>query len=139
MLSAIAAVSHGQSAAMTLDHFPRVDTDWRAIFGAQLTRAPRAVHSAALLALMQVPGLATTYRITKEGQGGKPITPGTTATLHATGIIKETGEGCHMRSQRRASLVCPCRLLRRVDAFAQRARTRHCLRKPNLLQASDEK
>lgn len=45
---------------------------------------------------MQVPGLATTFRVTKEGQGGKAITPGTKATLHATGIIKETGECCHL-------------------------------------------
>jgi hypothetical protein len=47
----------------------------------------------------QVPGLATTYRVTKEGQGGKAITPGTSATLHATGIIKETGECCQLQGR----------------------------------------
>jgi len=44
------------------------------------------------MAEMPVPGLATTYKITEEGQGGTAITPGAQGTLHATGIIKETGE-----------------------------------------------
>ena len=40
----------------------------------------------------QVPGHKTQFRIIKHGNGGKAITKGSTATVHATGVIKETGK-----------------------------------------------
>eukprot|EP00587_Corethron_hystrix_P011613 CAMPEP_0113321046 /NCGR_PEP_ID=MMETSP0010_2-20120614/14660_1 /TAXON_ID=216773 ORGANISM="Corethron hystrix, Strain 308" /NCGR_SAMPLE_ID=MMETSP0010_2 /ASSEMBLY_ACC=CAM_ASM_000155 /LENGTH=101 /DNA_ID=CAMNT_0000179047 /DNA_START=54 /DNA_END=356 /DNA_ORIENTATION=- /assembly_acc=CAM_ASM_000155 len=39
-----------------------------------------------------VPGLATTYLIKTPGSGTATIISGTTATLHATGIVRETGK-----------------------------------------------
>jgi len=39
----------------------------------------------------QVPGLKTTYEILKPGQGGTAITKGSQGTLHATGVVKESG------------------------------------------------
>jgi hypothetical protein len=37
------------------------------------------------------PGYATTYKILKQGDG-KAIAKGNTATVHATGVVKETGK-----------------------------------------------
>ena len=39
-----------------------------------------------------IPGLLTTYEILKSGQGGASITKGSTGTLHATGVVKESGK-----------------------------------------------
>eukprot|EP00035_Acanthoeca_spectabilis_P020244 m.431837 g.431837 ORF g.431837 m.431837 type:complete len:118 (+) comp17354_c0_seq1:81-434(+) len=38
-----------------------------------------------------LPGYATTYTIKKEGQG-QTVAKGNTVTVHATGIVKETGK-----------------------------------------------
>jgi len=39
-----------------------------------------------------IPGLATTYEILKPGNGGRAITKGSTGTLHALGVVKESGK-----------------------------------------------
>lgn len=39
----------------------------------------------------ELPGYATTYKILKQGDG-KAIAKGNTATVHATGVVKETGK-----------------------------------------------
>ena len=38
-----------------------------------------------------IPGIKTTYEILKEGNGGAKIEKGSTGTLHATGVVKESG------------------------------------------------
>merc|ERR1719163_91697 len=38
-----------------------------------------------------LPGYKTTKQILKEGNGGAEVTQGCTATVHATGVVKETG------------------------------------------------
>mmetsp|Transcript_67386 Transcript_67386/g.152378 ORF Transcript_67386/g.152378 Transcript_67386/m.152378 type:complete len:119 (+) Transcript_67386:80-436(+) len=39
-----------------------------------------------------IPGYETTKEILKEGAGSKVVQKGSTATVHATGVIKETGK-----------------------------------------------
>ena len=39
-----------------------------------------------------IPGHKTQYRIIKPGSGGPAISKGSTATVHATGVVKETGK-----------------------------------------------
>ena len=39
-----------------------------------------------------IPGIKTTYEILKEGNGGAKIEKGSTGTLHATGVVKESGQ-----------------------------------------------
>merc|ERR1712022_71476 len=39
-----------------------------------------------------IPGVETTYEITKEGTGQGTVTKGSTVTVHAKGVVKETGK-----------------------------------------------
>lgn len=41
--------------------------------------------------MQAVPGIKTTYELVKPGSG-KTVTKGTTVTVHATGIVKQTGK-----------------------------------------------
>ena len=42
---------------------------------------------------LDIPGYKTTYEIKKEGNAGGPVvTAGDEVTVHATGIVKETGK-----------------------------------------------
>jgi len=43
--------------------------------------------------MQSIPGLRTTYRVVTQGQaGGKTVSKGSTVTVHATGIVKETNK-----------------------------------------------
>mmetsp|Transcript_4603 Transcript_4603/g.9424 ORF Transcript_4603/g.9424 Transcript_4603/m.9424 type:complete len:120 (-) Transcript_4603:163-522(-) len=44
------------------------------------------------MAMEYVPGYQTQMRIIAPGQGGKAVTKGCTCTVHATGVVKETGK-----------------------------------------------
>ena len=54
---------------------------------------PHSQHENALVVMaQQVPGLTTTYEILKAGSGGASIAKGSHGTLHATGVVKESGK-----------------------------------------------
>jgi len=57
----------------------------------RLTRSPSPPARTPPPRAPQVPGLKTTYEILKPGQGGTAITKGSQGTLHATGVVKESG------------------------------------------------
>merc|ERR1712160_116901 len=42
--------------------------------------------------MQSIPGYKTTYTIKKPGAGGQKIKKGSKATVHATGVIRETGK-----------------------------------------------
>eukprot|EP00669_Euglena_mutabilis_P013074 TRINITY_DN7821_c0_g1_i1.p3 TRINITY_DN7821_c0_g1~~TRINITY_DN7821_c0_g1_i1.p3 ORF type:complete len:119 (+),score=42.87 TRINITY_DN7821_c0_g1_i1:64-420(+) len=43
--------------------------------------------------MQSIPGLRTTYRVVTQGPaGGKTVLKGSTVTVHATGIVKETNK-----------------------------------------------
>lgn len=44
------------------------------------------------MSVVQVPGLKTTYVILKAGSGNASIKKSQSGTLHATGVVKETGK-----------------------------------------------
>tara|TARA_B110001452_G_scaffold22147_1_gene17751 strand:+ start:1404 stop:2561 length:1158 start_codon:yes stop_codon:yes gene_type:complete len=66
----------------------RVSASWAAEFGSLLRVPLSALHVQAT----QVPGLATTYEILEAGNGGAAIARGSSGTLHATGVVKESGK-----------------------------------------------
>ena len=58
----------------------------------RLTRSPSPPARTPPPRAPQIPGLKTTYEILKAGQGGVAIAKGSQGTLHATGVVKESGK-----------------------------------------------
>lgn len=66
-------------------------SDWKQRWASSL---PASVSSASSSgqAMQSIPGYKTTYTIKAPGNGGKKVKKGSKVTVHATGIVRETGK-----------------------------------------------
>ena len=55
------------------------------------TPTPTHTHTHACEKMQTIPGYKTTYELVKPGSG-PTVTKGATVTVHATGVVKETGK-----------------------------------------------